>query len=668
MNRWLLTRVTIKRFIILSALLACARPVVAQRCTASWVSATCIALVSPQQRADAGWINPRNFRVLLGAATVTPARVTCETRLADVLPRGWPYQPIYRHILYLHLAVPAPGACAVAVQATNGVLLATLAAWQTDATRCVQVDSIGYAPDDTGKIALVGDWLGTGGALALASKTGSFSLVRLPDGSNVVRGVLQCLASNDVESGAAVYAADFSVWRATGSYYIVVDEVGRSLVFQIAPRAHEAVLVALLRGLYQQRCGTAMGPPYTAYAHGICHTGLALLVDFRDSMDAVMKDLPARVVRPEVRMDCRGGWHDAGDYDRAGWHIFTVMYLLDAYTLAPSNFYDGQSNIPESGNGIPDILDEAAWGLQWFVRMQDTNDGGLYYRVDTAQYGFGLPQDDHQQLFVMQKYPKYTMYAAAGLAQAARVLAPYVERSRRTMLIERARLAYAYGVQHGAPAEARSAAAAELYLTTGDAVYHRDFLAGALRTSWSYAVAPSNLVDTAAQAACKQHFVTMADNDLREVQRHAYPCFTDGRAQGLGISAGLAVAACLRAYLLTRTPCYRDAARIAAHVQLGLNALGRSWITGIGVHPPEKMTHAPSLQGGRGMVPGLPIFGPRRLAADTGGTHARLLWQVSEPKPYPWMRLWAPVAEIPQINEFTVRDMAQVIVGYAGLF
>ncbi len=125
--------------------------------------------------------------------------------------------------------------------------------------------------------------------------------------------------------------------------------------------------------------------------------------------------------------------------------------------------------------------------------------------------------------------------------------------------------------------------------------------------------------------------------------------------------------ACLRAYLLTGAPRYRDAARLAAHVQLGLNTLGMSWITGVGANSPERMTHAPSLQGGRGMVPALPIFGPRRLAADTGGTHARLLWQVSEPQPYPWMRYWAPVAEIPQISEFTVRDIAQMAVGYAGL-
>jgi hypothetical protein len=56
-----------------------------------------------------------------------------------------------------------------------------------------------------------------------------------------------------------------------------------------------------------------------------------------------------------------GGWHDAGDWDREDWHPTVSNELLLTYELAPHKFRDGELNIPESGNGIPDIVDEARW-------------------------------------------------------------------------------------------------------------------------------------------------------------------------------------------------------------------------------------------------------------------------------------------------------------------
>jgi len=55
------------------------------------------------------------------------------------------------------------------------------------------------------------------------------------------------------------------------------------------------------------------------------------------------------------------GWHDAGDWDNEVWHSETVETLLLAYQAAPGKWRDGEDNIPESGNGVPDVLDEAMW-------------------------------------------------------------------------------------------------------------------------------------------------------------------------------------------------------------------------------------------------------------------------------------------------------------------
>jgi endoglucanase len=74
--------------------------------------------------------------------------------------------------------------------------------------------------------------------------------------------------------------------------------------------------------------------------------------------------------------DLHGGWFDAGDYNKyTSWAARNVIVLLRAYNENPTAFGD-DSGIAESGNGIPDVLDEVKWALDWLARMQDT-DGSL---------------------------------------------------------------------------------------------------------------------------------------------------------------------------------------------------------------------------------------------------------------------------------------------------
>mgnify|MGYP001162103666 CR=1 FL=1 len=74
--------------------------------------------------------------------------------------------------------------------------------------------------------------------------------------------------------------------------------------------------------------------------------------------------------------DVYGGWWDAADWDRRPYHFFCVADLLNAYLMSPGNFCDGQLDLPESGNGIPDILSEAEWGLDIWRKLQ-MEDGGV---------------------------------------------------------------------------------------------------------------------------------------------------------------------------------------------------------------------------------------------------------------------------------------------------
>src|SRR4029077_16206384 len=77
--------------------------------------------------------------------------------------------------------------------------------------------------------------------------------------------------------------------------------------------------------------------------------------------------------------DLRGGWYDAGDLNKyTSWAAPYNIGLLRAYEEHPEAFSDDYG-IPESGNGIPDILDEVRWGVDWLVRMQ--NAGGSFFCV-----------------------------------------------------------------------------------------------------------------------------------------------------------------------------------------------------------------------------------------------------------------------------------------------
>jgi hypothetical protein len=81
-----------------------------------------------------------------------------------------------------------------------------------------------------------------------------------------------------------------------------------------------------------------------------------------------------------------GGWYDAGDYGKyvnAG--ATAVSGLLWAYEMFPAQFPDAQLNIPESGNGVSDLLDEVRWELDWIMKMQDPDSGGFYHMVQPTE-------------------------------------------------------------------------------------------------------------------------------------------------------------------------------------------------------------------------------------------------------------------------------------------
>jgi endoglucanase len=176
----------------------------------------------------------------------------------------------------------------------------------------------------------------------------------------------------DPDSGDYVQAAEFTGLRDAGTYYVDVPGVGRSFDFSVDRNVFNHTYYLAMRAFYGQRCGTAvdMGPEFPGYAHPACH----LHGEFHSSSGA------------QGPRDNIGGWHDAGDYGRyvvnSGIATGTLLWTWEIYGDRLKNI---SQQIPESGNGTPDILNEARWNLEWMLKMQD-KDGGVWHKQTSTHF------------------------------------------------------------------------------------------------------------------------------------------------------------------------------------------------------------------------------------------------------------------------------------------
>lgn len=124
--------------------------------------------------------------------------------------------------------------------------------------------------------------------------------------------------------------------------------------------------------------------------------------------------------------------------------------MLQSYQLNQNYFNSIHTNIPESTNQIPDLLDEIMYNLEWMLTMQDPSDGGVYHKLTTPNFeGFVMPKDCHQQRYVVQKSTAATLDFAATMALAARIYNAYPQYQKFCQqAIQAAERAYAWAVKN----------------------------------------------------------------------------------------------------------------------------------------------------------------------------------------------------------------------------
>src|SRR4030095_3977751 len=208
---------------------------------------------------------------------------------------------------------------------------------------------------------------------------------------------------------------DFSALVAPGEYYIYdSSQNARSDFFVIADTAYETLLRQAVRTYYYQRSGLAKAAPYTdpKWADGAAFLGTS-----QDTQARLVTD-PSNATTAK---DVRGGWFDAGDYNKyTVWATYALTDLLLAYIQYPSIWTDDY-NIPESGNGIPDLLDEVKWELDLLLRMQtDTANNSVLSKVAvTDTHGTSPPSADTGLRYYGAASTASTACSAGGFALGA---------------------------------------------------------------------------------------------------------------------------------------------------------------------------------------------------------------------------------------------------------
>lgn len=243
-------------------------------------------------------------------------------------------------------------------------------------SKYIVVDQFGYRPNDR-KVAVLRDPVEGFDAAESFEPGVNYAIVNASNDQVVFSGIPEVWNSGtmDTTSGDRAWWFDFSSVTEVGSYYVLdQDKNLKSYTFDIAEDVYDEVLKHAVRTFFYQRVGYAKELPFAeeGWTDAASHIGPLQDKNCRPYND---KNNSAK------EKDLSGGWYDAGDYNKYTiWTSNYVYEMLQAYQ-ENTNAWTDDYNLPESGNGIPDIIDEAKWGMDHLLKLQNA-DGSVIALVD----------------------------------------------------------------------------------------------------------------------------------------------------------------------------------------------------------------------------------------------------------------------------------------------
>lgn len=421
--------------------------------------------------------------------------------------------------------------------------------------------------------------------------------------------------TNNTTAGETDWFGDFSEVTEAGKYFIKCGNLDDSYEFTIGEDAYNQLTDDLVRMLYLQRCGTEIEDD--TFGHIACH-----------NTDAV-------IYGTNEKIDVSGGWHDAGDYGR---YVVpaakAVADLLYAYNIAP-DLYSDSIGIPESGNGIPDILDETRYELEWMLKMQSAS-GGVYHKVTCESFpGYIMPELEKDELIVTPVTTTATADFCGAMAMAYEYYYDVDKQFAETCLSaaekawkfleENPNFIYKnpedittgdYGDK--SDRDERYWAAAQMYHATGDSKYKTALESMTVSTGLDWNLVgdygnmailtmkdidkSSDIYNKAKTAIVNQAdtFVTKTVNSPYDVALTKFNWGSNMTVANAGMILGMASD-------ITGEDKYINAAVSQLNYLLGKNPLGECFVTGYGTVSPQNPHHRPSMsknQAMKGMLVG----------------------------------------------------------------
>jgi endoglucanase len=452
-------------------------------------------------------------------------------------------------------------------------------------------------------------------------------------GASVAEGKTQPFGK-DADSGDKVALIDFSSVTKPGKGYVLTVGADKSDPFSIDATVFAPLTKDAFKFFYFARSGAPLELPWAEEKRWTRAAGHP-----KDEVGC-----GAGFTCP-YRLDVTGGWYDAGDYGKyvvnGGISAWTLMNLYERNQLLGKGqglLGDDSKLIPETGNKVADLLDEARWELEFMLRMQvpagQPNAGMVHHKMhDTTWSALGIaPGDSKAERALRPTSTAATLNLAATAAQAARIwkdLDPKfsakclaaAQRAWAAALANPAVFAPASDTTGGGPYDDTHVddefywAAAELYLTTGDPALRAKLDAaptvalgepGSCPTSMTWQVVDTlgrislatvgGKLTAAERDAQRAEVIKLADRYLETLGKQGYRLpyaadAKDGYPWGSNSSVLNNMVILALAGDFTKDAKYANAVEAGMDYLLGRNAMGQSYITGYGTRPLKNPHH-----------------------------------------------------------------------------
>jgi len=643
------------------------------------------------------------------------------------------------HWIYLFLAEPMKSGKTYLVR--TGSLASNGTEWKLafDETKArseaIHVNLLGYVPSAPQKYGYVYLWLGDKGGLELKPYEGNvFRVIDQATGKSVFSGKMAFRApatqqetfhkSDSPPDGnflkADVYECDFSGFKSPGKYVLSVQGIGCSFPFSISPDIYREAFRTMTRGLYHNRSGIALEKPYTEFTRPAPHNpkltpgfaGKLIYTTIRfTEWGSEGGDATKLLAASKGPIESAGWYQDAGDWDSYYSHLRVAQELMLAYEMAPGNFTDGELNIPESGNGVPDILDEAAWLLRFCYRLRHElmekhyGTGGLGLRIagdafgddekklpDGKRVGQGSWEDVNRTWAASGEDPWSTYrYAGAAAHLAFCLQIAHAKDPESIDWSREATEAYAWAQKNTQPGdeqkgpalrEPRSYAAAALFRISADKAYERQFAADTtdIKTDTIlvndrqygpivYAMGGGKAVrHTTINDRMRGAILATADAIVGVASKRALRWGGDWHMPMLvGQQTTPLMLQAVAGYALAKekdpekAESYLAALYTTCDYFLGCNALNMTWVTGLGPRHPRHVFHMDAWYNGKGEFhPGIIPYGPWRKERAEGQGPWDVAWPHKTVYPpidvWPGNERWFDNRCSPMNSEFTIHQ------------